>query len=212
VCAYQIMIMCSWSCNIILYGTVFDLGGKSLIMDEIRAKLTASQGQWLLSMARMQLCRKDKKTDIDSSQTYRRSLPDNLNVFRSRVRLDLANGRWSTILHTSSCKREDSPILILRCRMGRTLRRNIHGVILRPEFCEYYPKLRRGHSPGLCLAVMDDMACVLAVPYRSISPKLFPQVSSFGECTGRCMDDWRRYRVGCQFSRSCSEAERRFCV
>jgi choline transport protein len=28
VCAYQVMIMCSWSCNIILYGTVFDLGGK----------------------------------------------------------------------------------------------------------------------------------------------------------------------------------------
>jgi len=206
------MIMCSWSCNIILYGTVFDLGGEYLFMDEIRAKLTASQGQWLLSMARMQLCRKDKKTDIDSSQTYRRSLPDNLNVFRSRVRLDLANGRWSTILHTSSCKRKDSPILILRCRMGRTIRRNIHGILMCSEFCEHYPKLRRSHSPRLRLAVMDDLACVLALPNRAISPKLFSQVSPLRECTGRCVDDWWRYRVGCQLSRSCSEAERRFCV
>jgi hypothetical protein len=34
VCAYQIMIMCSWSCNIILYGTVFDLGGKDLFLGD----------------------------------------------------------------------------------------------------------------------------------------------------------------------------------
>lgn len=29
VCAYQTMIMCSWNCNIILYSTIFDLGGKN---------------------------------------------------------------------------------------------------------------------------------------------------------------------------------------
>lgn len=27
VCAYQIMISCSWSCLVVLYSTIFDIGG-----------------------------------------------------------------------------------------------------------------------------------------------------------------------------------------
>ncbi|PMD32461.1 amino acid transporter [Hyaloscypha variabilis F] len=44
-CAYQIMIMCSWSCNIILYGTVFDLGGPMAL---VYGTIVVAVGQTIL--------------------------------------------------------------------------------------------------------------------------------------------------------------------
>jgi len=47
-CAYQIMMMCSWNCNIILYGTVFDLGGPMAL---VWGTLVVAIGQTILMIS-----------------------------------------------------------------------------------------------------------------------------------------------------------------
>lgn len=32
VCAYQVMITCSWSCLVVLYSTIFDIGGPEALV------------------------------------------------------------------------------------------------------------------------------------------------------------------------------------
>jgi choline transport protein len=45
VCAYQIMISCSWSCLVVLYSTIFDVGGPAAL---VWGTLVVAVGQTLL--------------------------------------------------------------------------------------------------------------------------------------------------------------------
>jgi hypothetical protein len=52
-CAYQIMISCSWSCLVVLYSTIFDIGGPFAL---VWGTLFVAVGQTLLMLSLAELC------------------------------------------------------------------------------------------------------------------------------------------------------------
>lgn len=81
------MIMASWSCNIILYGTVFDLGGKKpLSLYLLIIKLTECSGPtalvWGTYVQPPDMLSTTKFSLTASHQTHSCRLPDHPNVFR----------------------------------------------------------------------------------------------------------------------------------
>jgi hypothetical protein len=206
------MIMCSWSCNVILYGTVFDLGGMSYLYPVMILNSHALQVRCLW-------CGERKSGNITLSchrilthyQSCRCSRTDHSDDLARRVLLHLAH-RWRpTVLYPSSCNGKVATISLLCRRLGCAVWRDLHELKLCSQQRRHHRKLRRRDAPRLHLAILVDMDYLLPLPPRAVTPELLPSLSARFQCPRCNLDNWFWSRLGGELPCFGAEARCRLC-